>query len=380
MSNLMKKLKDKTKSEYASQLDESEVYNSDEVVSTPIPALNLILSGNVLGGLHNGITVVAAPSQHFKTVLSMFMVSSYMKKYPDAICIFYDSEGGSPAESFKQYGIDPSRVLHVPVTDIHELRTNITLHLGEIKRGERVCMLIDSVGMLPSLKEVTDAENEKAVTDMSRAKDMKSLFRIIAAKSNVLGIPIIAINHTYETLEMFSKTEMSGGTGVRYSSNTVIYITKSQVKDGDELVGFNFRLVANKSRFVRERESVPLTVTFEGGIQRWSGMFDLAIEFGYLVSETKGWYQICDKSTGEILPEKKRRKDLENSDDLFLRLFRMGFAEELKQHYTLSRNAIYQGDDELDLSINDIEDAINVSTDNVEAVVADNEVANQNVE
>lgn len=358
MSNLMKKLKDKTKSEYASQLDESEVYNDDEVTQTPIPALNLILSGNVLGGLHSGITVVAAPSQHFKTVLSMFMISAYMKKYPDAVCIFYDSEGGSPAESFMQYGIDPSRVLHVPVSDIHELRTNITIHLQEIKRGERVCMLVDSVGMLPSIKEVRDAENEKEATDMTRAKDMKSLFRIMATKSNLVGIPIVVINHTYQTLEMFSKTEMSGGTGIRYSSQQVIYITKSQEKDGDELVGFNFRLVANKSRYVRERESVPLTVTFEGGIQRWSGMFDLAVEFGWLVSESKGWYQICDKSTGEILPDKKRRKDLENSDELFIKLFKMGFAEELKKHYTLSRNAIYQGEETLDIDLSEVESVI----------------------
>lgn len=350
MSDLLNKLKASTKNKLVNVLSESDVFNVKDCATTPIPALNLILSGDVLGGLPTGITTIAAPSAHFKTILGLFMVASYMRKYDDAVCIFYDSEGGVTQQTFESMGVSADRILHVPVSDIGQLRTEITNHLININRGDHVIIFIDSIGMLPSLKEVSDAEDGKNVADMTRAKDMGSLFRIMNAKSVVLNIPIVVVNAVYQTLEMYSKTEMKGGTGARYSSQQILYISKAKDKDGDELLGYRFRITANKSRYVREGESIPLMVSFENGISKWSGMFELAQEFGWIVSETRGWYQLCNKKTGEILLDKYRAKDLVDNGEIYLRLFAWGLADELKAHYTLSYKATFQGDFEIDYS------------------------------
>lgn len=142
----------------------------------------------------------------------------------------------------------------------------------------------------------------------------------------------------------------SHNTGARYSSQQILYISKAKDKDGDELLGYRFRITANKSRYVREGESIPLMVSFENGISKWSGMFELAQEFGWIVSETRGWYQLCNKKTGEILLDKYRAKDLVDNGEIYLRLFAWGLADELKAHYTLSYKATFQGDFEIDYS------------------------------
>nr|DAM80132.1 MAG TPA: Recombination and repair protein [Caudoviricetes sp.] len=238
MSDLLNKLKASTKNKLVNVLSESDVFNVKDCATTPIPALNLILSGDVLGGLPTGITTIAAPSAHFKTILGLFMVASYMRKYDDAVCIFYDSEGGVTQQTFESMGVSADRILHVPVSDIGQLRTEITNHLININRGDHVIIFIDSIGMLPSLKEVSDAEDGKNVADMTRAKDMGSLFRIMNAKSVVLNIPIVVINAVYQTLEMYSKTEMKGGC-VDGDTNIVTrrgFVPMKEVLVGDEVL------------------------------------------------------------------------------------------------------------------------------------------------
>src|SRR5690606_20064726 len=126
-----------------------------------------------------GLLLVAGPSKHFKSSISLVMAAAYMKKYSDAVLMFYDSEFGSPKSYFQAFGIDTNRVLHTPITNIEELKFDIMGQLEQIQRGDKVIFLIDSIGNLASKKEVEDALNEKSVADMSRAKQLKSLFRMI---------------------------------------------------------------------------------------------------------------------------------------------------------------------------------------------------------
>ena len=345
MSSLLNKLKSASKVKLATSLDDSTIFNDKEIISTPIPALNLILSGEVAGGISSGVTFLAAPPAHFKSLLGLFMVSSYMKHHKDAVCIFYDSEFGIPKATFESFGMDSSRILHIPIENIEVLKMDIVQQLEAIERGkDKVIIFVDSIGMLPSKKEATDALDGKSVADMTRAKEMKSLFRLISASLIIKDVPMVVINQVYKTLELYSKQIMSGGEGARYAGNTVIYITKAQEKDGDELAGYNFTLINDKSRFVREKSKIPLTVTYERGIEKCSGLFALALEFGWIQSPNKGWYQVVDKRTGEILPDKYRKAELASDNKLFLQLFEWGFAKELEDHYKLGGHAIYTDD------------------------------------
>ena len=259
-------------------LSKSKFLNNKDVVQTTVPALNVALSGKLDGGLSTGLTVFAGPSKHFKTAFAMLLSKSYLDKYDDGVVLFYDSEFGAPQGYFDSFGIDTDRVVHTPVTDIEQLKHDVMSQLQGIERGDRVIIIVDSVGNLASRKEVEDAIDGKSVADMTRAKQMKSLFRMVTPHLTIKDIPAVVVNHTYKEIGLFPKDVVSGGTGVYYSADNIFIIGRQQEKEGKEVVGYNFIINVEKSRFVREKSRIPIEVTWEGGISKWSGLLDMALE------------------------------------------------------------------------------------------------------
>ncbi len=146
-----------------------------------------------LGAVHRhaGLTMWAGPSKHFKTAFSLLMAKAYQEKYPESVVLFYDSEFGTPQNYFTSFGIDMERVVHTPVTDVEQLKFDVMNQLQNIERGDRVMIVIDSIGNLASKKEVEDALEQKSVGDMTRAKQIKSLFRMVTPHLTLKDIPMV---------------------------------------------------------------------------------------------------------------------------------------------------------------------------------------------
>lgn len=307
MSDLKKRLLKASTNKKTAVLSKSTFFNDKDVIRTKIPILNVALSGAIEGGLQSGLTVLAGPSKHFKSNMGLVLVSAYMKKYPEAICLFYDSEFGITEAYLRSMGVDPDRVIHTPIKNVEELKIDMINQLEAIEEGEKVIVFIDSIGNTASKKEVEDALNEKSVADMSRAKQLKSLFRMATPYFTLKNIPCVAINHTIQTIEIYSKTQMTGGTGIMYSADSVFFIGRRQVKDGTDLAGYQFVLNADKSRTVKEKSQFFVDVTFEGGICPFSGLLDVGVELGFVVKPKNGWYAraFLDTETGEMVPEEK---------------------------------------------------------------------------
>jgi len=342
--SIMDKLKKNSKLDHTSILSESKFFNEKDMVATEVPMINVALSGKIDGGLTPGLTVLAGPSKHFKTSFALIMASAYLKAYPEAVILFYDSEFGSPQSYFEQFGIDPSRVLHTPITNVEELKFDLIGQLEGINRGDKVCVVIDSVGNLASKKELEDAINEKSVADMSRAKALKGLFRMCTPYLNMKNIPMIAVNHTYKEIGLFPKDIVSGGTGIYYSADNIWILGRQQDKVGTEIQGYHFIINVEKSRYVREKSKIPISVSWEGGVQRWSGLLDVALTGGYVIKPSNGWYQKVDKSTGEMLEGKYREKETLN-EEFWKPLFdTTDFADYLARTYMIKRD-VYVGAD-----------------------------------
>lgn len=341
--SLLEKMKKVGSIKTTELLSESTFFNKKEGVQTEVPIINLALSGQVDGGLVSGLTFLAGPSKHFKSLLGLVLVKAYMNKHPDAVCLFYDSEFGITPDYIKTNGIDTDRVLHIPIEHLEQLKFDISKRLEAIERGDKVIIFIDSVGNLASKKEVEDALDEKSVADMSRARVMKSLWRIVTPHLTTKDIPCIAVNHTYQTMEMFSKSVMSGGTGGMYSANQVFIIGKSQEKDGTDLVGWNFTINIEKSRFVREKSKFPFLVTFEGGIQKYSGLMDIALEGGFVTKPSNGWFAKVNRETGEI-GDKKRMADTLNGEFWDSILTNAEFKEYVKSKFAISYGSLLEED------------------------------------
>ena len=336
--SIMDKLKKNSKLKNTEVLSESKFFTEKDMVATDVPMVNVALSGSVDGGVAPGLTVLAGPSKHFKTSFALLMAGAYMNKYEDAVMLFYDSEFGSPQSYFKQFGIDTSRVLHTPITNVEELKFDMIGQLEALDRGDKVIVVIDSIGNLASKKELEDAINEKSVADMSRAKALKGLFRMATPYLTMKNIPMLAINHTYKEIGLFPKDVVGGGTGIYYSADNIWILGRQQDKKGTEIQGYHFVINVEKSRYVKEKSKIPITVSWEGGVQKYSGLLDVALAGGYVAKPSNGWYSVVDRSTGEL--GGKVRHDATLQKDFWEPIFaETDFAEFLKKQYSIGYQA-----------------------------------------
>jgi RecA/RadA recombinase len=342
--SIMDKLKKNSKIKATDVLSDSKIFKNTAIVQTPVPMINVALSGNIDGGLTAGLTVLAGPSKHFKTSFALLMAAAYLDADPEAIVLFYDSEFGSPQSYFESFGIDASRVLHTPIANVEELKFDIVAQLEEVERKDKIIIIIDSIGNLASKKELEDAKSEKSVADMSRAKALKGLFRMVTPYLTMKDIPMLAINHTYQEIGLFPKAIVSGGTGIYYSADNIWIIGRRQEKVGTDIRGYHFIINVEKSRFVKEKSKIPISVTWDGGIEKYSGLLQVALGGNYVAKPSNGWYQLVDKDTGELVGAKYREKDT-LSGSFWDPIFNgTDFKEFIKSYYTIACKPMLDGD------------------------------------
>jgi RecA/RadA recombinase len=340
--SILDKIKKNSSIKDSAILSKSKFFTQKDMIPTAVPAINIALSGKLDGGLTPGLTMWAGPSKHFKTAFSLLMAKSYMDKYEDAALLFYDSEFGTPQSYFDSFGIDTDRVLHTPLTDIEQLKFDIMKQLTELERGEHLIIVIDSIGNLASKKEVEDALSEKSVADMSRAKQVKSLFRMVTPHLSLKDIPMIVVNHTYKEIGMFPKDIVGGGTGSYYSADNIFILGRQQEKDGTEITGYNFIINVEKSRYVKEKSKIPVSVSFDGGISKWSGLLDIALESKHVVKPSNGWYSKVNQETGEVEDKKYREKETNSAEFWNSILEDITFHEYVSNKYGVATGSIMQ--------------------------------------
>jgi RecA/RadA recombinase len=332
--SIMDKLKKNSKLKNTEILSESKFFNEKDMTPTPVPMVNVALSGSIDGGLAPGLTVLAGPSKHFKTSFALLMAAAYMDQHKDAVMLFYDSEFGSPQSYFEQFGVDTSRVLHTPITNVEELKFDMMGQLEGLDREDKVIIVIDSIGNLASKKEMEDALNEKSVADMSRAKALKGLFRMATPYLAMKNIPMLAVNHTYMEIGLFPKAVVGGGTGIYYSADNIWILGRQQDKKGTEIQGYHFVINVEKSRYVKEKSKIPITVSWDGGVRSYSGLLDVALAGNYVTKPSNGWYARVDRETGEVGGKVRYDQTLEKEfwDPIFAET---DFKEFVKKQYSI---------------------------------------------
>jgi hypothetical protein len=177
---------------------------------------------------------------------------------------------------------------------------------------------------------------------MSRAKQIKSLFRMVTPHLTMKDIPMVVVNHTYKEIGMFPKDIVGGGTGSYYSADNIFIIGRQQEKEGTEIVGYNFIINVEKSRYVKEKSKIPVTVSFNGGISKWSGLLDVALESGHVIKPSNGWYSKVDKDSGEIEEKKYREKDTDTKEFWLPILNQKSFRDFIETKYRVANVDIIQ--------------------------------------
>lgn len=334
-NKLLDKIIKNSPTKHVSILEDSVMFKDKDIIPVDIPIVNVAFTGDLNGGLSSGLTLLAGPSKSFKSNLALVCIKAFLDRYEDGVCIFYDSEGGVTPDYLRSLNVDPARVVHVPIEHIEMLKFDIVKQLKELDRDDKVIIAIDSIGNTASLKELEDAINEKSVAEMQRAKSLKGLFRMVTPSLVAKDIPCIAICHTYQEMTLYPKQIISGGSGLIYSANQAFIIGKSQEKDGTDLIGYNFTINIEKSRFVREKSKLPFTVTYEDGIMKYSGLLDIALQSGHVMKPSNGWYSRVNTETGEVEEKKFRIKDTHTSEFWNKILKNPSFNEYIKSRYQL---------------------------------------------
>jgi RecA/RadA recombinase len=283
--------------ELASNIDETETY-----VDTGSYIFNALVSGSIFGGVSgNKITAIAGESSTGKTFFSLAVVKNFLDSHPDGYCLYFDTEAAISKSLLESRGVDTTRLVVVRVVTIEDFRNKalkaVDIYLKAPVDERKPCMFVlDSLGMLSTDKEITDALNEKQVRDMTKSQLVKGAFRMLTLKLGQAKIPMIVTNHTYDVIGAYVPTkEMGGGSGLKYASSTIVYLSKKKEKDGTDIVGNIIKAKTAKSRLSKENKVVEIRLFYdERGLDKYYGLLELG-ELGGLWKNVAGRYEINGK-------------------------------------------------------------------------------------
>lgn len=280
----------------ASEIKEDETY-----VDTGSYIFNALVSGSIYGGVSgNKITALVGESGCGKTFYALAVVKNFLENNPDGYCLYFDTESAITKSLLESRGVDISRVVVLNVVTVEEFRTKalkaVDIYLKKDESERKPCMFVlDSLGMLSTNKEITDTLAEKDTRDMTKSQVIKGAFRMLTLKLGQANIPMIVTNHVYDSMSMYSQKEISGGSGMKYSASTIVYLSKSKEKDGKEVIGAIIRAKTYKSRLSKENQEVETRLYYdERGLDRYYGLLELG-EIGGIWKNVAGRYEIDGK-------------------------------------------------------------------------------------
>ena len=281
----------------AQDIDETERF-----IDTGSHIFNSLVSGSIYGGVSsNKITAIAGESSTGKTYFSLAVVKNFLDTNPDGYCLYFDTEAAVNKGLLESRGVDLTRTVVVNVVTIEEFRGKalkaVDIYLKTDEENRKPCMFVlDSLGMLSTEKEITDALNDKQVRDMTKSQLVKGAFRMLTLKLGQANIPLIVTNHTYDVIGSYVPTkEMGGGSGLKYAASTIIYLGKKKEKDKTEVVGNIIKAKTVKSRLSRENQQVEIRLFYdERGLDKYYGLLELGETAG-MWKNVAGRYEINGK-------------------------------------------------------------------------------------
>ena len=260
----------------------------DKYIDTGSYIFNALLSGSIYKGLPgNKVTALAGESATGKTYFLLGMIRQFLEDHKDGGVIFFESESAISKSMLKDRGIDPERIQMFPVATVEGFRTqamNILKKIEELdgRHIERRPLLfcLDSLGQLSTSKEVEDVITGSEKRDMTRAPMIKGAFRVLTIQLGKLGIPMVVTNHTYDKIgSLYPTKELAGGSGLKYSADSIVFLSKKKEKEGTDVVGNIIHCRNYKSRLTVENKLVDVLLRYDTGLNRYYGLIELGLQY-----------------------------------------------------------------------------------------------------
>lgn len=296
-SNLVEQLKDEDTKILA---DGSASAEYSGCIDTGSYALNALLSGSIYGGVpNNKVTAFAGESATGKTFFVLGVVKRFLDDNPNGGVIYFDTEAAVTKQMMESRGIDPKRVVISEPDTIQKFRHTAlkiidTYATQKESQRQPMMMVLDSMGQLSSTKEMEDTNEGKETKDMTKSSILKATFRVLNLKLARIGVPLLVTNHVYDVVGAYIPTkEMSGGSGLKYTASTIVYLSKKKDKDGTEVVGNIIKAKLQKSRFTKENSAVEIRLTYSTGLDRYYGLLEIAEKYE-IIKKVSTRYELPD--------------------------------------------------------------------------------------
>jgi len=297
--------------------------NSSEfsgTIDTGSYILNAALSGSLYGGVpNNKITAFAGESATGKTFFVLGVLKQFLDKNPTGGVIYFDTEAAVTKDMMETRGIDTNRVVISEPASIEEFRTNatriLTSYIDQGTDAPPMMMVLDSLGMLSSAKELADTEAGVEKRDMTKAQLLRGTFRVLSLKLAKANVPLLVTNHVYDVVGAYIPTkEISGGAGLKYAASSICMLGKKKDKDGTDVIGNIIKILMHKSRFTKEQSKIEVKLSFDKGLDRYYGLLELAEKYG-IFKKVSTRYELPDgtKVFGKAInsnPEKYFTEDV----------------------------------------------------------------------
>lgn len=247
--------------------------------------LNAAISGSIYGGVpNNKITAFAGESATGKTFFVLGVLKQFLEDNKDGGVIYFDTEAAVTKQMMDDRGIDTKRVVISEPSSIEEFRTNATrilsTYIEQGKDAPPMMMVLDSLGMLSSAKELADTEAGSEKRDMTKSQLLRGTFRVLSLKLAKANVPLLVTNHVYDVIGAYIPTkEISGGSGLKYAASSIAMLGKKKDKDGTDVIGNIIKVTMHKSRFTKEQKKIEVKLSYDTGLDRYYGLLDLAEKY-----------------------------------------------------------------------------------------------------
>jgi RecA/RadA recombinase len=295
-------------------------------IDTGSYVLNALFSGSIYGGLPgNKISCFAGDPATGKTFYAIGIARQFLQDNKDGVVVYFDTEQAVTTDMFSDRGVDVSRIAVIPVSTIEEFKTQALQIVNEVietpeEDRKPMFMILDSLGMLSTEKEMQDSSEGKNVRDMTKAQQNKAAFRVLTMKLGKAQIPMLLTNHTYQVIGSYVPTkDLGGGVGLKYAASTIVMLSKSKDKTEDGVIGNFIKCTNYKNRFTKENMSVETRLNYSSGLSRYYGLTDFAIKYNIFKKvstriELPDGTKVFEKNIDED-PEKYFTKEVLNKID-----------------------------------------------------------------
>jgi RecA/RadA recombinase len=300
--SFIKNIKKMTGNEYSGIVEDGIQANDiSGYLDTGCYALNAVLSGSIYGGIaNNKVIALAGDSGVGKTYLALGIIRAFLENNPEGEVVYFESEAAVTSDMIKNRKIDAKRIAIVGVTTVEEFRNQCIKVVDEYlkmsideRKAKPLLLILDSLGMLSTSKEMADTAEGKETADMTRARVIKSVFRVLTLKLGKAGVPLLLTNHVYNSMKAYAPKQQSGGTGLKYAASTIVMLSKSKEKEGDAVVGNVLHAKIDKGRQTKENSQVDLLLRYDSGLNKYYGLLDLAAKYN-IFKKVSTRYEMLD--------------------------------------------------------------------------------------